>query len=268
MEISSSLVANVERFTGFAETYDRYRPQPPLVLLDILTQLAQVARPRLVVDLGSGTGLSARIWAPRAEQVIGIEPNADMCRQAEARAAANVRYQPGYSHATGLPDACAEIVTAVQALHWMEPEPTFAEVARIVRSGGVFAAIDCDWPPTLDWQAEMLYAEFDARVNQIGKARGLFPGVKHLDKAGHLARMQASGRFRYVKELLVHHGETGNAERLVGLALSQGGVAQVLRRGISAAEIGLPEFRAAAHRLLGDLETAWYFSYRVRVGII
>ena len=36
---------------------------------------------------------------------------------------------------------------AVQALHWMEPAPTFGEVARLLRPGGVFAALDCDWPP-------------------------------------------------------------------------------------------------------------------------
>src|SRR5690606_15398774 len=112
--------------------------------------LAAVERPALVVDVGSGTGLSTRLWAGRADQVIGIEPGDDMRRQAEAQTAApSVRYQPGYSTATGLPDACADIVTVSQALHWMEPEPTFAEMARILRPGGVFAAFDCDWPPTM-----------------------------------------------------------------------------------------------------------------------
>ena len=34
--------ANVERFMGFADVYDAYRPRPPMTVLDILTQLAQV----------------------------------------------------------------------------------------------------------------------------------------------------------------------------------------------------------------------------------
>src|SRR4029079_9847651 len=93
--------------------YDAYRPQPPLIILDILTQLAQVPRPELVVDLGSGTGLSTTIWAGRAESVVGVEPSADMRRQAELRTsalsdAANVRYQHGFSTATGLPAGCAD----------------------------------------------------------------------------------------------------------------------------------------------------------------
>ena len=65
-------------WTGVAAEYDAHRPHPPHALLDLLTQLARVERPRLVVDLGSGTGLSTLAWAERAEEVVGIEPNDDM----------------------------------------------------------------------------------------------------------------------------------------------------------------------------------------------
>jgi len=268
--MTKHLQANVERFAGFADTYDQYRPQPPTILLDLLTHYAHVERPRLVVDVGSGTGLSTGIWAGRAELVIGIEPSEDMRRQAEARAQGltNVRFQSGFSHATGLPEACAEIVTASQALHWMEPAPTFTEVARILRPGGVFAAYDADWPPTLGWQAEQAYAEFIARVEQIGQERGWYYNVLKWKKEEHLTRMQASARFRFVKELVVHHVELGNAERLVGLALSQGGVATLLKRGMTESEIGVPALRARVQTALGDTPAPWYFSYRVRVGII
>jgi predicted O-methyltransferase YrrM len=49
---------------------------------DLLTQLIDTPHPRLVVDLGSGTGLSTVLWGERAERVIGIEPNADMRNEA------------------------------------------------------------------------------------------------------------------------------------------------------------------------------------------
>ena len=87
-----------------------------------------------MVDLGSGTGLSTRAWAERAEEVVGIEPNDAMRVEAEAATqAGNVRYLGGSSYETGLPDACADLVTCAQSLQWMEPEPTFAEIARILR---------------------------------------------------------------------------------------------------------------------------------------
>jgi SAM-dependent methyltransferase len=262
------LSANIERFTGYADCYDAYRPQPPPVLAEILTRMAQVERPELVVDLGSGTGLSTRFWAGRAAAVIGIEPSDDMRRQAEAwTTAGNVRYQAGVSTATGLPDGCADIVTCSQSLHWMEPAPTFAEVARILRPGGVFAAYDCDWPPTMHWEAEAVYQETSRRVAAIGAARGAFAGVQSWEKSEHLARMRQSGQFRHVKELLVHSIEEGSAERLVGLCRSQGSVATLLKQGVTEAEIGLDTLAREARRLLGDGTVPWYWSYRVRVAL-
>ena len=69
-------------WTGKASSYDRARPTPPPALLDLLTQLIHLPHPTLVVDVGSGTGLSSAIWGERAERVIGIEPNADMRKEA------------------------------------------------------------------------------------------------------------------------------------------------------------------------------------------
>jgi hypothetical protein len=46
---------------GFASVYHAFRPRPPGVLLDALTRYAG-GRPSLVVDLGSGTGLSSVAW--------------------------------------------------------------------------------------------------------------------------------------------------------------------------------------------------------------
>jgi SAM-dependent methyltransferase len=263
------LSANVERFQGFASQYDAYRPQPPAIIPDILTQLAQVERPQLVVDLGSGTGLSTRIWSKRSEQVVGIEPSDDMRRQAEAHAdgRANIRYQAGFSTATGLPDNCADIVTCSQSLHWMEPNGTFAEVARILRPGGVFAAYDCDWPATMHWEAEQAETVFMERVGKLEQEHGLSRGVRRWRKEEHLARLRACGRFRYAKEVVVHSVEQGNAERLVGLALSQGVVMTLLKNGLSENEIGLVAFREVANRTLGEKLRPWYFSYRVRLAV-
>src|SRR5215471_3164342 len=97
-----------EVWTGKASSYDRVRPSPPPVLLDLLTQLIGTPHPALVVDVGSGTGLSTAIWGERAERVVGIEPNADMRREAISKAAdnpnvAHIEYREGLAHQTGLP---------------------------------------------------------------------------------------------------------------------------------------------------------------------
>src|SRR5579864_8417271 len=104
-----------EIWTGKATSYDRARPTPPPALLDLLTQLIHLPHPTLVVDLGSGTGLSTAIWGERAERVIGIEPNADMRAQADHKIeghpyAAHIEYREGLAHQAGLPDGIADIV--------------------------------------------------------------------------------------------------------------------------------------------------------------
>lgn len=266
------MTETIHIWSGEAELYADVRPAPPSILLDICTQLIHAPHPTLVVDLGSGTGLSTVFWARRAQQVIGIEPNADMRLQAMQRAAAfphaeHVRYQDGLSTQTGLPSESADIVTCSQSLHWMEPEPTFAEVTRILRPGGLFAAYDYDWPPTVYWEVEQVYHEVIARFRKIRAEREVDRGVKSWSKDKHLTRMQDSGRFRYMKELVVHHMEKGNAERFIGLTLSYG-IDRYLKQGyLTEQEVGLDHLKRVAQKLIGLDPIPWYFGYRVRIGI-
>lgn len=266
-------------WTGVADSYDAYRPRTPAVLLDLLPQLAGVARPRLVVDLGSGTGLSTYAWLRRADAVIGIEPNPDMRRQAEAKGEngssglagagdTSVRFVAGVAHETGLPDGCADIVTASQSLHWMDPQPTFAEVGRILRPGGVFAAYDYDWPVVITPETDLLYAEFKARLDPIfaklDSDLGLGAGRP---KREHLVRMRECGQFRLTREISVHSEERGDAERFIGLMLSNSGAVLMERGVVTGEQLDLEAFRARARALLGDTPRRWYFSYRVRYGV-
>jgi ubiquinone/menaquinone biosynthesis C-methylase UbiE len=264
------VAANADRFSGFADVYDKHRPKPPEVIVHLLTQLAAKPRPA-VVDLGSGTGLSTLLWMGRAAEVVGVEPNADMRAQAERRAAdagaSRVRFIEGLSTATGLPDGFADIVTCSQSLHWMEPNGTFTEVARILRGGGVFAAYDCDWPPTLNAEAEQSYNACRAKAEAIERVRRFAPEVHQWNKREHLERMKNSGRFRYVKDVALHHVENGGAERLVGIALSQGEIASLLKHGVSEDEIGITALRETARRALGDSIVPWFWSYRLRLGV-
>jgi SAM-dependent methyltransferase len=261
----------VERFTGWADLYDRHRPEPPAALAAVLARLSGIARPELVADLGSGTGLSTRYWARHAGQVIGIEPSADMRRVAAAQTpAANVSYREGFSHATGLPDAAVALVSVSQALHWMEPDATFREAARILRRGGAFAAYDYDWPPTTgSWEVDVAYADCLRRAEALEAELKMSAGLRHWrDKERHLARMQASGCFRHTKEVGLHHTDTGNADRLVGILLGQGVVAGLMKRGRTESELGIDRFRELTRRALGPEPRPWYWSSRVRIGIV
>jgi len=46
----------------------------------------------------------------------------------------------GRAEAPGLADECVDLVTVAQALHWLDLDPFYGEVARVLRPNGVLAA--------------------------------------------------------------------------------------------------------------------------------
>jgi SAM-dependent methyltransferase len=186
---------------------------------------------------------------------------------AAAEPAPGVEYREAFAAETGLDDGGADIVTCSQSLHWMEPEPTFAEAARILRPGGVFAAYDYDWPPVVDPELDDAFLAYQRRRRDVRRARKIQRGADRWAKEQHLGRMRASGRFRYCREILLHSVEDGDAERLVGFAGSFGlpfdGVSdEELERALR-----VDELEAVARRVLGDRTVPFHFGYRVRIGV-
>jgi SAM-dependent methyltransferase len=250
---------------GFADGYNRFRPRPPRVLIELLCRYVRAERPRLVVDLGCGTGLSTRAWSGTAERAVGIEPNPAML--AVAQPAPGVAYRKGYGHETGVEPARADIVTSSQSLHWMEPEPTFAEAARILRPGGLFAAYDYDWPPAIDPEVDEAFVAYQVRRREMRASRGIHQGADRWAKHRHLERMEGSGRFRLCREVVLHSVEEGNAERVIGFARSLGLPAAAADDDLER-ELGVGELEAAARRILGDRTVPFVFGYRVRLGVV
>jgi|SRR5882757_2291995 len=261
-------VAPARRFSGFAELYDSARPTPPIELVDLLTGWSAVAHPD-VVDLGAGTGLSTALWTGRARSVIAVEPSADMRERTDRRVAAlpdaaAFTVVDATAEDTGLPTACADVVTASQAMHWFDADRALPEIARLLRPGGVFAAYDSQWPPTVDPEVDAAYAEFDRLARAEEVRRGLRP--PYAAKEGHLERINRSGLFRHAEDIAVHKREDGDAERLVAVARSQGGTVALLGAGVTEAEIGLAQLRATADRRLPS-SRPWWWTYRVRLAV-
>jgi SAM-dependent methyltransferase len=146
----------------------------------------------------------------------------------------------------------------------MEPTATLAEIGRILRPGGLFAAYDYDWPPTIHWELDRLALDASSRLMELVQGRGLPPNLKIWSKDGHLERMRESGRFRLAREALLHHVEQGDAARFVEMMRSN---AFSSRFQFTEEEFGLDRLSRAASRLLGSGTTPWHVSYRVRIGV-
>jgi SAM-dependent methyltransferase len=254
---------------GFADVYDAYRPQPPAAVLDILQLVAQVDRPRFVVDLGAGTGLSTRAWTDRADSVVGVEANRSMLERAQAATEANnVRYMEAFADATTLPSGRADIVTCAQAFHWMDPGPVLAEAARLLRAGGIFAAYDYDVPPVVHPDVDDAFAAlFEARRAARNRL-GLEAGASTWPKESHAERIRESGHFRYTRELVCHGWDKADARRIVGLADSIGGPLALFQA--SAPEVATAHARLTetADDVLGADIWPMVLCYRIRLGIV
>jgi SAM-dependent methyltransferase len=133
-------------FGPVADRYDAYRPgYPPAAVHWALGE-----RPLRVVDLGAGTGILSRILHQLGHDVIAIEPD-DLMRASLVRASPDVTAVAGTAEEMPLAGRSVDAVVAGQAYHWFDPTRAHAEVARVLRPGGVFAALWNDADFSTPW---------------------------------------------------------------------------------------------------------------------
>ena len=255
---------NTDRFTGFAALYDAVRPQPPPKVCEIVLQLLGLSRLCSVVDLGAGTGLSTQIWTTLADQLIGIEPTPDMIKTARLLHP-ELNFLQATSYATTLPSQTADLVVCSQSFHWMEPVATLREIERILKPIGLFVSYDCQWPVSWYWPAEQAYdrlirtaQEVAASIPPLAQAPARYPKEKHLE------HLRDSGIFAYCGTVLFDHLEHCDAERFVGIALSQGHVQDVLKAAPASLDRAIQELKSTAQ---AGRSSVMRVSYTLHYGI-
>lgn len=133
----------VERFSNRVANYVKYRPGYPPEILEVFRDEMNLTENSVVADIGSGTGISARVFLENGNPVFGVEPNAAMRAAAEEFLQSYPRFESvdGTAEATNLPDKSVDTIVAAQAFHWFDKEKTPAEFRRIARDGGFVALI-------------------------------------------------------------------------------------------------------------------------------
>jgi SAM-dependent methyltransferase len=203
----------LERFTGLAEVYDRSRPSYPDAALQAVTDRARLGLDSLLVDVGCGTGISSRLFTARGIPVVGVEPNDDMRRQAEAApspAGPKPEYRAGRAEATGLPAGVADAVLSAQAFHWFEPDAALREFHRILKPNGWVALL---WNERDE--SDPLTAEYGAIIRTSRDALAL---ETKRGRAGDV--LQSYALFEGYERLTFHNAQALDAEGLKGRAFS------------------------------------------------
>lgn len=150
-----------DHFSGHAGLYARARPTYPPALFQWLAD--QCAVRQLAWDCGTGNGQAARALAEHFDRVHATDLSAQQV--AEAPAHPRIDYRAAPAEASGLPDGGCDLVTVAQALHWFCHEGFYAEVRRVLKPGGLFAA----WTYTLlRAEPELNAAVEDFHTNIVG----------------------------------------------------------------------------------------------------
>lgn len=125
-------------FTGDASSFDavaglyaQARPSYPRAVVEWV--LAD--DPRVVVDVGAGTGLFTRLITAPGRTVFAVEPSRPMLDEL-SRALTGVVAVEASAEAMPLPDSSADAVFCAQAWHWVDSHAASTEVARVLRPGG------------------------------------------------------------------------------------------------------------------------------------
>lgn len=133
----------VGRFSNRVGNYVKYRPGYPQEILEDFRREMNLTEDSVIADIGSGTGISARIFLENGNRVFGVEPNAAMRAAAEEFLRRFPRFESvdGTAENTNLSDASVDLIVAAQAFHWFDQKKTRVEFKRILRAGGFVALI-------------------------------------------------------------------------------------------------------------------------------
>jgi SAM-dependent methyltransferase len=92
----------------------------------------------LAWDCATGNGQAAVGLAAVFDRVIATDASEEQLARAEANA--RVEYRVASAEQSRLDPQSVDLVTVAQALHWFDLDRFYAEVRRVLKPGGVFAA--------------------------------------------------------------------------------------------------------------------------------
>ncbi|MFN4156224.1 MAG: class I SAM-dependent methyltransferase [Paracoccaceae bacterium] len=170
-------------WSNYATTYDllsEHNPEYQSILHDFEAFLRTIETPRVIYDIGGGTGNYTEIAArlcPGSEIRL-MEPDAGMIRQAKAKLAAhgNISYDTLALENIDAPGT-ADLVICVHALYAMPaPQQRLGDLRRLLRPGGLLYLVDLGrYMNVSDWRS-YLFSSLRQELGLVGALRVVWQG--------------------------------------------------------------------------------------------
>lgn len=125
-----------DHFSRQAQSYAEYRPHYPEALFSYLAGLA--SGHTLAWDCATGSGQAALGLALHYRRVLATDASENQVRHALPHD--RVHYIVAAAEGAPITAGTVDVITVAQALHWFDYTRFYAEVRRILKSGGVLAA--------------------------------------------------------------------------------------------------------------------------------
>ena len=167
-------------------------------MVELVGRTADITSADEVVDVGFGFAEQDIYWTRRfaPRRIIGLNITPEQVRLARARVRQlgledRIDLRHGSATATGLPDACCDVVTAVEcAFHFDTRERFFAEAARLLRPGGRLVLADSipTGPDPDPWQQPL-----QALLAGLARAALAVPRANVYPRGVYAAKLAAAG---------------------------------------------------------------------------
>jgi SAM-dependent methyltransferase len=142
-----------DSFGAQAEAYAEHRPDYPVAAIRWALEPLGTTERLDVLDLAAGTGKLTAGLVAEGHRVTAVEPNEQMLSEL-VRRVHDVRALPGHAEHIPVPDQTIDAVFVGTAFHWFDQEKALPEIARVLRPGGVLAAMWLDTDPDVAWLEE------------------------------------------------------------------------------------------------------------------
>ncbi|HXH76863.1 class I SAM-dependent methyltransferase [Nocardioides sp.] len=198
-------------FGEVAEDYHRWRPSYPPAAVDWLAPAA----PARVADVGAGSGKLTELLLARGLEVESVEPDERMLAVLGAN---NPAARLHHSSSTRIPveDHALDAVLVADAWHWFDPDPTLAELRRVLKPGGWLGIVwNVAAEPVEPWERDLAADSDDYDRKSKASTDGLNKRLSYFDPDE-----LESNQVEWVWEVSPHHLASLQATTSMAIAMT------------------------------------------------